>query len=155
MLHNVLVAIATALYVFAVLVGVLRPLVWHPFKLLTDADYAQAHQERGLAIWRDGGRYPGADASERAQLQARLDELRGLRRQLGDADPETLRTIDARERALALRLGAPVGARGPEASGAAAHDPVGANARWILWAVASASLASVLLAIDGFIGLNR
>jgi hypothetical protein len=146
MLHKLLVSTAAGLFVFALLVGVLRPLVWHPFKLLTDADYARQHQERGLTTWRDGSFRRLADVETRA----RLEELRELRRELVDAgaDAGMLGAIDAREQALLRRLG-PSGSASPEPGEA---DPVGANARWFLLSVAAAALASVLLAIDGMIG---
>lgn len=144
MLHRLIVGTAALLYTFAVVFGVLLPLVWHPFKLLTDPDYGHEHQRRGVATWRARP----APTTE-AELGIRLDEVRHLRRALADAGvtSSTLDLLDAREQQLRAR-------RRPSPSPpgeAAAADPVAANARHFLWAVAAASIASVLLALDAFI----
>jgi hypothetical protein len=148
MLHRVLAGSAAALYVFAVAFGVLTPLVWHPFKLATDADYSREHQQRGVAL-RRGDASPDADAERRI----RLDELRRLRRALTDAGVArpALLVLDARARGLQERGRGPTEAMPPAPMPSARSDPVAANARRFLWAVAAASLASVLLAIDGYL----
>jgi hypothetical protein len=145
MLHRVVVGIAASLYGFALLFGILLPLVWHPFKLLTDADYGREHQQRGVAVWR-GTSEPTTDSERRI----RLDELQRVRDALADAGagPTALEVIDAR----AQRLRKP---RRQPAPRTAAADPVAANARHFLWAVAAASIASVLLAVDGYFNARR
>ncbi|WP_295880556.1 hypothetical protein [uncultured Thiohalocapsa sp.] len=143
MLHRLIVGTAALLYTFAVVFGVLLPLVWHPFRLLTDPDYGQEHQRRGVATWR-ARPAPSTDA----ERGIRLDEVRRLRRALADAGvgSTTLNLLQAREQELQTR-------RRPTPSppdDTAVRDPVAANARHFLWAVAAASIASVLLALDAF-----
>ncbi len=143
MTHRILVSTAGVLYAFAVIVGVFLPLVWHPFKLLTDADYSREHQRRGVAAWR-GGSGPPADL----ERGIRLDEVQRLRGELFDAGAgePTFEVLD--ERAQRLRAPERPTPPAPAPGGSRPADPVAANARHVLWAVAAAGVASLLLALD-------